>query len=119
MLRSRDDGTTVFPLYEDFKRQYKNTDQHCKQAGFKFTPVILEAHGGGMSPLTRAVVDKIARAQSAAWQEGQEPPCLRIAQRISCSLQRENARAVLRRLIPPAASQGVAGWGEAEAEDVV
>ena len=119
LLRSREDGSAVFPLYEDYKRHHKNTDEHCKQAGFKFTPFVLEAHGGGWSPLARAVVDKIAKAQSAAWQEGQEPSSLRIAQRISCSLQRENARAVLRRLIPPAAVQGVAGWGGAEAEEVM
>ena len=95
------------------------TDHECKQAGFKFTPMILESHGGGWSPLARGVLDKIAKSQSAAWNEGQEPSSLRIAQRISCSLQRENARAVLRRLAPPASRPAAGGWGEPELEGVL
>ena len=109
----------MFPAYEHLKRSYKNTDQECAQAGFKFTPMILEAHGGGWSPLARGILDKLAKAQSAAWFVGQEPSSLIIAQRISCTLQRENARAVLRRMSPPATHHAAAGWGEAVMEGVV
>ena len=115
--RIRQDPSAAFARYEDFKRSYKATDQACKQAGFKFTPLILEAHGGGWSPLARKVIDTIAKAQSAAWQEGQEHSSLRIAQRISISLQRENARVVLRRLVPPIAPQSGGGWGSADMDD--
>ncbi len=90
----------VFPLYEELKRSYEDTDRLCREAGFKFTPLIFEAHGGGWSGSTRKVLDALARGQSAAWLVGQEPASLRIAQRISASLHRENARAVLRRLAP-------------------
>ena len=69
--------------------------------------------------MARSVLDKLAKAQSAAWAEGQEPSSLRIAQRISCTLQRENARAVLRRLVPPELSPAVGGWGEPEVEGVI
>ena len=73
----------------------------------------------GWSLLARSVLDWLAKAQSAAWREGQEPASLRIAQRISCTLQRENARAVLRRLVPPTARPVISGWGAPEPEDVV
>eukprot|EP00969_Alexandrium_andersonii_P214267 9461919-Alexandrium_andersonii.AAC.1 len=76
--------------------------------------MVLEAHGGGWSPLARGILDKIAKSQSAAWTDGQEPASLRIAQLIPCTLQRENARAVLRRLVPPAPHPAVGGWGEPE-----
>ena len=89
------------------------------KAGFKFTPMVLETHGGGWGPLARSVLDKIAKGQSAAWLEGQEPSSLRIDQRISCSMQRENARAVLRRLVPPTSQPAVGGWGEPEMEEVL
>ena len=117
--RSASDGGSVFPAYEHLKRTFKMTEHECTQAGFKFTPMILESHGGGWSPLARGVLDKIAKSQSAAWNEGQEPSSLIIAQRISCSLQRENARAVLRRLSPPASHPATGGWGEPEVEGVV
>lgn len=113
------DGGAVFPAYEHLKRTFKDTAAVCAQAGFKFTPLILEAHGGGWSPVARATLDRLAKAQSAAWQEGQEACSLRIAQRISCTLQRENARAVLRRLAPPLAHPEAAGWGDPEEEGVV
>ena len=103
-------------MYEDMKRSYKNTAEECSQAGFSFVPLVVEAHGGSWSPLARRVLDGLAKLQAAAWSDGQEPASLRIAQRISCSLQRENARAVLRRLAPPGAGQEMPapGWGQAE-----
>ena len=73
----------------------------------------------GWSLLARSVLDWLAKAQSAAWREGQEPASLRIAQRISCTLQRENARAVLRRLVPPTTPPVISGWGAPELEGVV
>ena len=110
------DGETVFPAYEDLKKSFKNTDEECSRAGFRFVPLVIEAHGGSWSPLARGVLDKLAKAQVSAWSEGQEPASLRIAQRISCSLQRENARAVLRRLVPPSQEPGTAGWGDLDPE---
>ena len=87
----------VFHRYEDMKRSYKGTDAACKAAGFTFVPLVVEAHAGGWSPTLRAVVDWISKRAAPVCQE--EPPAvsLRIAQRISCTLLRENARAVLRR----------------------
>ena len=50
-----EDAGTVFAEYDSFKRQYKSTDQLCHNQGLCFTPMVLEAHGGGWSPLVRGV----------------------------------------------------------------
>ena len=119
LARSAIDAGSIFPAYEHLKRTFKDTERACSQSGFRFTPMVIEAHGGGWSPLARGVLDKLAKAQSAAWAEGQEPSSLRIAQRISCTLQRENARAVLRRVCPPTPDPAAGGWGEPELEAVL
>ena len=116
--RSRQDGGSVFASYEDKKRTHLDTDRICREAGFRFTPLIFESHGGGWSPLTRKVLDGIAKSQSAAWLIGSESPSLRIAQRISIALHRENARAVLRRLAPPSVAPAPGGWGGAAPDEV-
>ena len=93
---------------------YKDTAKFCEAKGFVFTPMVLEAHGGGWSPLMRAAVDWIAKRQAACHNED---PCsvpLKIAQRISCSLIRDNARAILQRsgaTLQP--SHLPSGWDEA------
>ena len=114
----------VFHQYERIKRLYLNTAQLCKKAGFVFCPLILEAHAGGWSPLTRAKVDWLAKSQAASQNEDPSSVSLRIAQRISCALQRENARALVRRLVADVGGRSdcnSAAWVNepAEAEDVV
>ncbi len=83
------------------KCSFKDTEAHCRQNGFVFQPMILEAHGGSWSPAARRVLDMVASSMAAVWNERQESASLRVAQRLSCSLQRENARAILRRLAKP------------------
>jgi hypothetical protein len=92
------DPAKIFSDYEDYKRGYKDTDELCKQQGFVFAPLIVEAHGGGWSGALRKTVDNIARRQRAVWSEEGEAVSLRIAPRLSICLQAENARAVLRRM---------------------
>ena len=91
------DAGVVFAEYEDSKRAYKQTDLQCQQQGLRFTPMILEAHGGGWSTTFRRTVDWIATKAAASQHEKHAAVSLRLAQRISCILQRENARAVVRR----------------------
>ena len=104
----------VFQRYEQMKREYKSTARICTDAGFHFVPLVYEAHAGGWSPLARATVDWLAKEAAAS--HGEEGPAvaLRIAQRISATLHRENARAILRRS-PQNAEQGAqpSGWDEA------
>ena len=60
--------------------------------------MVLEAHGGGMGKQFRKVVDSIAEQTAAVTGLRSDLCSLLIAQRISITLQRETARAVLRRL---------------------
>ena len=87
----------VFQRYDDMKRSFKDTAKSCEAQGFKFNPMVLEAHGGGWSPLMRNVVDWISKQQAVVTNEEHAAVSLRVAQRISCALHRENARAILRR----------------------
>jgi hypothetical protein len=108
--RAADDPGSVFAHYEGFKREHKQTDQVCAEQGFKFTPLIVEAHGGGWSPALRRVVDWIAKSAQATGHEKAAAVSLKIAQRISCSLQKENARAVLRRQVQPEGAPPTSAW---------
>ena len=103
----------VFQRYEDMKRWFKDTSQSCEASGFKFVPMVVEAHGGGWSPLARTTIDWISKQQALSLNEDPSAVSLRIAQRISCTLHRENARAILRRSAVP---QGPAflpsGWDD-------
>jgi len=84
--------------------------------------MIIEAHGGGMSSSLRSAINWMAKAGASLGNDSQASLSLRIAQRISCSLQRENARAVLRRMVvdEPVGESGqvVAEQLDAEAMDV-
>ena len=96
---------------------YKNTAQLCSDAGFDFSPVVFEAHAGGWSPLARARFDWLAKTQGASQNEDPSTVSLRIAQRMSCALQRENARAILQRSVGiPDSSLLPAGWDEVSTE---
>ena len=100
----------AFEKYEEFKCLYKDTAAQCRANGFNFLPMVMEAHGGAWSPAARKVLDFIACSQTAAWNEGQESTSKRLAQRLSCSLQRENARATLRRMVDAESPAAPAAW---------
>ena len=95
------------------KRTYKNTENECESQGFTFTPMIVEAHAGGWSPTAKQVWDRMAKLQSATWNEQGNTSSIRIAQRLFRALHRENARAVLRRA-PPSLDPGdpSSAWDE-------
>ena len=100
----------VFMRYEDFKQQHLRTAEQCQTAGFQFTPLVFEAHAGGFSGKARHLIEWLARAAAAAHHAETAAESLRIAQRISITLQRETARAVLRRLSCDAPEPGLSGW---------
>ena len=112
-----EDPGKVFEQYNRYKREYKNTAEICKEAGFCFMPMVIEAHGGGWSPTARRVLAWLARQGAAANLEAPAAVSLRIAQRTSCILQRENARAILRRTAAEAlAPAQPSGWDTAPFE---
>ena len=73
--------------------------------------MVVESHSGGWSKNARRVLDHIAKHIASAWNMEEEVASLRIAQRLSVTLQRENARAVLRRLEEELADDAMQGGG--------
>ena len=102
----------VVSKYEEFKKTYKNALQQCLGQGFDFTPFIFEAHSGSWSLTARRVLDRLASQQKHLERTTVEDPSLRIAQRISISLHRENARAVLRRVADPVQPGLGSSWAD-------
>jgi hypothetical protein len=99
----------VYSQYEAFKRSHDDTGAACAAQGFTFTPLVFEASGGSWSSLARRTLDWVARHGAAARLEDPDKASLRMAQRISVSLHRENARAVLKRAAwrePPTTAGG-------------
>ena len=96
--------------YEERKREYQHTGTQYAATGLQFTPMVVEAHGGGWSSLARGALDWVSRRVAAARGERPADASLRIAQRMSCTLHRENARAILRRAVVAAPTAPVSGW---------
>lgn len=112
LWQSRVTPSHMFDTYEEFKREYQNTEQHCESEGFAFVPMVMEAHGGSWSPTARHILEEVAKGQAAASNGDPGSFSLKIAQRLSVTLHRENARAVLRRaptVSPPSFSSGWQG----------
>ena len=84
--------------YETFKNNYKDTKSLCEEAGFTFTPLVFEAHGGGWSAAALRVFGQIAKQQKSAGILCKEGVSLKIAQRLSTAIHMANSRAVLKRL---------------------
>ena len=111
------EGTSdILAEYADFKRTYKDTESKCQRQGLQFVPLIIEAHGGGWGGPLRQVAGFLAAQQKTAGEWCREGTGARMAQRISTTLQRENARAILRRLSATALSPVEADLDIAHAE---
>ena len=97
--QSASQAPAIFADYEHFKRSFKDTSQICQAQGFGFEPVVFEAHSGAWSPAARKLFDFITQ-KAASTSSSYTPPevqSLRFAQRLSITLQRENARAIAQR----------------------
>ena len=104
----------VFSEYEAFKKSFKDTEEQCQQQGFKFRPMIAEAHSGAWSASARALFDFITErlAASSSSNASKDLESLRFAQRLSITLQRENARAIARRSAEVLAAEQGSGWDD-------
>ena len=104
LRQSADEPSSAIVAYEERKREFRpegepdTTEALCCQQGFSFVPMVVEAHGGGMGTQFRQVLDSIAKQTAAVTGLRSDFCSSLIAQRISVTLQRENARAILRRL---------------------
>ena len=115
MSMAAQDPAGVWGQYEQFKRQYLNTEACCSERNIQFLPFVVEAHGGGLGPVARKVCATIAQAAAARAGEKVKYQAANLLRRITFTLQRENARTVLRRL--HAQAVGFSGsaheaWGE-------
>ena len=86
----------VFTSVGSRKNAFLNTAPQCAQAGFTFCPLVWEAVGGGWSDALRSVA-WIASESKRSAPVSITDASIKIAQRISCTLHRENGRAILKR----------------------
>ena len=122
LLRGTDRVSDILEDYERRKESYHDTKQRCEDRGFRFQPLVFEAHGGGWSKACQEVVKLISRRTHDAWGSlSLDCVTLNFAQRLSVCLQSENARAVLRRMKSAEGGdivvEGV-GWGDVEMVDM-
>ena len=105
LRQSAEDPTSVVVSYEQRKKDFipqgetLSTESLCSRQGFHFTPMVLDAHGGGMGKDFRIVTDAIGKQAAAVSGHRCDFHSFLIAQRISVTLHRENARAILRRRV--------------------
>ena len=91
-------ASAAIARYEDFKRNYLDTARACTEEGFGFSPMIVEAHGGGWGPVAEKVFLELAKAKSLLTGEPKDILLNQLYQNLGVSLHRENARAVLKRM---------------------
>ena len=119
LFQVQGDPNTGFELHEHSKREFLGTAAQAQAHGFHFMPLVMEAHAGAWSPSARRVLDALARKAAAALREESTTMSLRIVQRLSVTLQMENARAILKRMVPVDPTPwepSPDGWAGAEAQ---
>ena len=81
--------------------------------------MICEAHSGAWSPVARRVLDRFARGAAGAQGEEVDATSLQWAQRISVTLHRANARAILlRAAVPSSAGAADNAWADVAFDSV-
>ena len=83
---------------EDGKRSHQATEAQCRAEGLQFVPLVAEACGGGWGPTAVRTWKALGALHAARSGEPQSKVVEQLQQVLSVALQRENARAVLRRL---------------------
>ena len=95
---SASDGAQPCLAYEDRKRSHLQTAQQCADQGIQFLPLVAEACGGGWGPVAVRTWRSLGALIAGRTGEPASMVVERLHQALSVALQRENARAVLRRL---------------------
>ena len=102
------DGASHAKAYAERKKSFLDTGRLCAEQGLTFVPMVLEAHGGGWGTEARRVLSTLAKKTAAITGEVPSVVSERHAQQLSVLLQKENARAVLRR--QPGALSSQSRW---------
>ena len=100
------DGSRACLAYETKKRDHQHTAAQCAEQGIQFVPLVAEACGGGWGPTAVATWRSLGALCAAHTGEAKGIAVDKLLQALSVALQRENARAVLRRV--PARESGEA-----------
>ena len=90
------DGGRAAADYEGRKNQHLHTLTTCAAEGFQFLPLVAEACSGGWGPSAMKSWKEFATGITA--RSGESVAVERLLQSLAAALQRENGRAVLRRL---------------------
>jgi len=97
LRNSAQDASAVVLAYEGYKCAYLNTQAHCRSEGLGFVPMVMEAHGGSWGPEAAKFWSKLAKSHALSSGELRASVLSRFLGSLSIVLNRENARAVLRR----------------------
>ena len=95
---SAGDGAHAAQAYEERKRTHLGTETQCRREGLQFVPLVAEACGGGWGPASVRTWRALGALMAARTGEAASVVTEHLHQALSVTLQRENARAVLRRL---------------------
>ena len=95
---SASDGGRAVRDYESRKRAYQHTEAQCKDQGIQFLPLVFEACGGGFGPTALGTIRAVSALAAVRTGEPASVVAEKLQQALSVCLQREAARAVLRRL---------------------
>ena len=95
--QTANEGSSCLTAYENLKNNHLNTAELCAKNGVTFVPMVIEAHSGGWGPTATKVWSRMSRAIALISGESSAVEALRIRQNLGLALQRENARAILRR----------------------
>eukprot|EP00438_Fugacium_kawagutii_P020941 Skav211832 [mRNA] locus=scaffold305:639454:640032:- [translate_table: standard] len=98
---SAGDGSAAVRDYEARKCQYKNTQQQCADQGLQFVPLVVEACAGGWGGHAVRVWRQLGGLLAGRHGTSTSEQVQHLLQIFSVVLQRESARAVLRRLPGP------------------
>ena len=110
LAASAADGSRASAAYEARKRSHQHTEAQCDAQGLQFVPLVAEACGGGWGKTAMITWRTLGSLISARTGESTSIVIEQLLQSLSVSLQRENARAVLRRL--PTAAAALPGLPE-------
>lgn len=91
-------GEHAVTEYEVRKCRHQDTERTCSAEGLQFIPLVAEACSGGWGPCAVRVWKTLAIALAARSHESVAVETERLLQSLGITLQRENARAALRRL---------------------
>ena len=110
------DASTTTTAYEDYKKSYLDTERTCVSEVMDFTPMVVEVVGGAWGVAASRVFSQLAKEKSLVTGEREETLLLQLYQCLGIILHRENARAVLKRLLAALATLTVVSFASTGVE---